>query len=256
MEVVYWLEKFPELCRKSIFLAGPTAGEGKFSWRTDAIEMFRQLGFDGHLFVPEPRGFDWPKAEFHDAIVDWEVDGLNRADCILFWVPRNMETMPGLTTNIEFGEWFKSGKVVLGCPVDAPKMDYMKYRGSQHGIKPIWNSLEQTISWAITKVGASSTRMDGECMVPGYIWHTKAFMLWYLRIKESGYKLNHATISWVDHTDQIFARHFALKATVQRKGSQTTEEMIVIGHANGGYEAFCYSQEVDYQFAWHPSASF
>jgi hypothetical protein len=233
---VYWQEKFPELCQRSIFLAGPTAGEGKFSWRTDAIEMFRQLGFDGHLFVPEPNGFDWPTPEQHDAIVDWEVDGLNRADCILFWVPRNMETMPGLTTNIEYGEWFKSGKVVLGSPGDAPKMDYMKYRGFQHGVDPQWSSLEQTVSWAIKKIGASSTRQDGECTVPLYIWHTKAFQLWYRSLPSGGNVLKQARVCWVDHDKKNLIQHFIVQATIAKSTGSGVENLTIFGHADGQYE--------------------
>jgi nucleoside 2-deoxyribosyltransferase len=236
MEIVYWLEKFPELCQRSIFLAGPTAGKGKPSWRTETIELLRQHGFDGHIFIPEPRGVNWPTEDQHDTIVDWEVDGLNRADCILFWVPRDLKTLPGLTTNIEYGEWFKSGKVVLGSPDDAVKMAYMRYRGSLYGV-PQSNSLEQTVALAIQKVGAVYVaREGGECTVPLYVWHTKAFQLWRLQILDSGYVLERARIAWVDY-DQGMVRNFVALATIVKKATGCgTEEITIFGRADGTYE--------------------
>lgn len=38
---------------KSIFLAGPTPrGENVISWRAEACEILKQLGFDGVVYVP------------------------------------------------------------------------------------------------------------------------------------------------------------------------------------------------------------
>ena len=59
-----------------------------------------RLGFDGAVFVPEPRDGAWTPD--YDGQITWEEAGLHRADCILFWVPRDMETLPGLHTNVEF----------------------------------------------------------------------------------------------------------------------------------------------------------
>lgn len=85
-----------------IFLAGPTPrNKNTKSWRPDAIKCFDEAEFDGILFIPEPRDgkFSWA----YITQVDWEDLGLNLCDCIMFWIPRDMKTMPAMTTNIEWG---------------------------------------------------------------------------------------------------------------------------------------------------------
>ncbi len=198
MNVVYWLEPYPTTCEKSIFLAGPTARQGECpSWRDDALELFERLGWDGTIFIPEPRpGTTWPEKYQHDPVVDWEIDGLNRADCILFWVPRSPDKLPGFTTNIEWGEFFKTGRAVLGCPDEAIRMNYMKYRGSQYQV-PFADSLLGTIRNAISLVGFGALRSGGETCVPLHIWQTESFQQWYTALKQAGNRLESAKVEWV-----------------------------------------------------------
>lgn len=198
MNVVYWLEPYPTTCEKSIFLAGPTARQGECpSWRDEALELFERLGWDGTIFIPEPRpGLTWPEKYQHDPVVDWEIEGLNRADCILFWVPRSPDKLPGFTTNIEWGEFFKTGRAVLGCPDEAIRMNYMKYRGSQYQV-PFADSLLGTIQNAISLVGFGALRTGGETCVPLHIWQTESFQQWYTALKQAGNRLESAKVEWV-----------------------------------------------------------
>lgn len=130
----------------SIFLAGPTLrGRDKelyLNWRDDAVNYLQELNFSGHVYVPEPL------AENKSEQIDWEVYHLEKAKCILFWVPRNLTILPGFTTNIEFGEWMRSGKIVLGVPEDAVKVSYMVYRAKKYGV-PVFDNLKQTVETAI-----------------------------------------------------------------------------------------------------------
>src|SRR4051794_34059540 len=106
MRVFYAGEPLPAQTTCSIFLLGPTprAGRGPGeSWRPAALRELADRGFGGEVFVPEPRDGNWP-AEYTDQL-DWEDAALNRADRILAWVPRDMATLPGLTTNDEWGFW-------------------------------------------------------------------------------------------------------------------------------------------------------
>lgn len=115
---------------KMIFLAGPTSRTNNYnmSWRKEAVEMFEALGYDGTICVPEfstPRAFtdaDW------DRQTDWEWKLLDNATVIMFWVPRNDTTMPGLTTNLEFGTYIERcpERVVLGYPYEATHMQWME----------------------------------------------------------------------------------------------------------------------------------
>lgn len=148
--VCYAREEMPDGWDASVFLAGPTPRDAEVpSWRPEAVELLRHRWYDaavpgGRLvvFVPESRdgGFsgDW------SAQVAWEDTCLNASDVIAFWIPRDLRTMPGLTTNVEWGRWEASGRVVLGAPADAPRMRYLRHYAHRHGA-PTADTLDATI---------------------------------------------------------------------------------------------------------------
>jgi len=194
MKIVYATEDFPVSYTKSIFLAGPTPRSSEVkSWRPEALRLLEGNGYDGVVFVPEPRDGNW--ALSYDQQVDWEDAALNQADCILFWVPRDLKTMPAFTTNHEHGEWFKSGKVVLGAPVNAPKMPYLQHKAFQQ-FEPQASTLENTVKAALEMIGEGALRNGGECQVPLYIWRTSSFQAWYSAQKKAGNRLDGAKVVW------------------------------------------------------------
>lgn len=135
----------------SIFLAGPTPrAPGTPSWRREALDMFVGQGFHGSVFVPETIYWGWHEDWAEQ--VEWEDGALHLATVILFWVPRDLDTLPGFTTNIEYGRWMDSGKCVLGAPPDAPKTGFMRYYADKLGI-PQADTLEDTIIAAMTLAG-------------------------------------------------------------------------------------------------------
>ena len=110
----------------SIFLAGPTPRSPNVkSWRVEMLQQLEKRGFTGTVFVPEPEDGEW-STDYIDQ-VDWELYHLAISTVILFWVPRDLETMPAFTTNVEFGMYIKSGKLIYGRPDDAPKNKYLDY---------------------------------------------------------------------------------------------------------------------------------
>ena len=112
--------------KKSIFLAGPTPrGENVVSQRTEACLILEQIGFDGVVYVPEYSTWK-PKEDYVDQAM-WERIALTDATVILFWVPRKLPDMAAFTTNVEFGYWLHSGKVVYGRPKDASKIKYLDW---------------------------------------------------------------------------------------------------------------------------------
>lgn len=112
--------------RKSIFLAGPTPrGENVVSWRTEVCKILDQMGFDGVIYVPEYSTWK-PKADYVDQAM-WERIALTNTTVILFWIPRELPDMPAFTTNVEFGYWLHSGKVIYGRPNDASKIKYLDW---------------------------------------------------------------------------------------------------------------------------------
>ncbi len=144
-------EPLPKGADHSIFLAGPTPrGPEPKSWRGEALMLLQhggnilKEGFPGTVFVPEPEEGPtgkWPSP--FDQMV-WEHRALEMASCIAFWVPRNMRNMPGLTTNVEFGLFAQSNKIVLGYPDHAEHISYLQFCAGRFGIS-IWDTLEETL---------------------------------------------------------------------------------------------------------------
>lgn len=190
MKIVYANEKFPEKVVKSIFLAGPTPRDaGILSWRPEALKMLKELGYDGHVFFPEPRDGIWRRDYYGQ--IEWEERGLNKADCVLFWIPRNLETLPAFTTNVEFGMWARSGKIVLGSPHDAQKMKYLNALADEFGVVRS-DTLRDTLRNAMSFLGDGALRKGGECDVPLHIWKIREFQNWYAAQKNAGNRLDSA----------------------------------------------------------------
>lgn len=53
----------------------------------------------------------------------WERMALTEATVIMFWVPRSLPDMAGFTTNVEFGYWMPTKKVIYGRPNTAKKIN-------------------------------------------------------------------------------------------------------------------------------------
>lgn len=113
----------------SIFLAGPTKRNGITKWRVEACEYLNQIGFGGIVYIPEYFNSNFDNSKIEEQCL-WERAGLDFCDCILFWIPRNLEEgMPAFTTNVEFGTYMqmKPERVVYGRPSDAQKMRYLDW---------------------------------------------------------------------------------------------------------------------------------
>lgn len=192
MKLVYAREDIPDTITKSIFLAGPTPRSDETeSWRKDAVKILEDKGYDGVVFIPEPRDGSWQKN--YNAQVEWEEECLNIADCIVFWVPRELKTMPAFTTNVEFGTWASSGKIVFGAPPKAEKNTYLKYYAKKFNV-PVGESLTETLSEAMDMLGEGEERSGGERYVPLFIWNTDSFKRWYKAQTNAGNRLDKAKL--------------------------------------------------------------
>lgn len=192
LKVIYSDQKLPTNVTKTIFLAGPTPRTGEVdTWRNEAVEVLKSLNYDGTVFIPEPSGGEFKHS--YDDQVEWELAALNRADIIVFWVPRNLKTFPAFTTNVEFGCWITSGKVVFGYPPEAEKMQYLEYLAKQNNVKS-HSTLEDTLKEAVDRIGEGAERVDGEVEVPLYIWNAPSFQNWYEAQTKAGNTLEHAKL--------------------------------------------------------------
>jgi ADP-ribose pyrophosphatase YjhB (NUDIX family) len=186
LKIVYNRKQPPSFFNKSIFLAGPTPRDSNLkSWRSDAIEILDSLGYDGVVFVPEDSPND-PDLTFPDydtdpvgykEQIDWETTWLNAADCIIFWIPRQLPDFLGLTTNVEFGRFFKSGKVFVGAPKEAVKNEYLKVISEQNDLN-WYDDLSTCIRGALDSINIGSVRTGTERYVPLQLWQHDTFKNW------------------------------------------------------------------------------
>ena len=160
-KVIYAQEKFPLNSDNtwSIFLAGPTPrNKNILSWRKEALKYIDEYpGFEGIVYNPEP--IDVEAYKDYDRQMEWEHEALNRASLILFYIPRNLSLdengkliLPGFTTNIEFGLYAKSNKIVVCIPEEYLTISsntYIQKCCKKFNI-PFMNSLQQTIRYILS----------------------------------------------------------------------------------------------------------
>lgn len=193
----------PETIKKTIFLAGPSLRPGQEeinSWREDAIKILEDKGFNGTVFCPEPRDMEFSENFDYDKQILWEDKYLNLADCIVFWIPRDLSQdkngnfkLPAFTTNIEWGHWADSGKVVYGAPADADKNNYIDFYAEQYNIEKA-NNLTELIDNALDFIAEGAERSGGDRFVPYFIWKLPSFQAWYKVHTQVGNKIEFARL--------------------------------------------------------------
>jgi 8-oxo-dGTP pyrophosphatase MutT (NUDIX family) len=221
LQIIHSPEPTPDELTKSVFLAGPSPRRADDpNWRPAAVEALRQAGFDGTVFLPIPRDGKWP--EDYSVQVEWERRHLALADVIALWCPRDLERLPGFTTNVEFGEWLHSGKLLYGRPEGAPSTRYLdaRYSDVSRQLKPPFNapcnSLEQLAQQCVDRLGEGAVRRGGERSVPLTVWRTPQFQAWYREVVAAGNRLDDAQVLWMFHIPQAnnFLFCFALRVKV------------------------------------------
>ncbi len=154
MHVAYSLDPLEPM--PSLFLAGPTPRDDRLPhWRAEALALLEQANFSGTVYVPEDRG--WKLRKNFDEIeqIKWEQAALDAANVVVFWLCRDelLQTMPGFTTNIEFGRISRDAELtgksfVLGYPKGTRKMGYLQYSADKAGA-PVRHTLTDTLQSAL-----------------------------------------------------------------------------------------------------------
>ncbi|MFI5945895.1 nucleoside 2-deoxyribosyltransferase domain-containing protein [Streptomyces uncialis] len=150
-------EPLPASGSPSVFLAGPTPDRSAPvpSWRPAALDtLTAQWNSETPLTVLSPESRNGQRAARYEDQVDWETTARQNATAILFWIPRDLRTMPGMTTNVEFGLDVTTGRAVLGCPPDCPdpqRNRYLIYIARRHGV-PVLTTLPDTVTAALTLI--------------------------------------------------------------------------------------------------------
>ena len=225
-------------------LCGPTPRDKETkSWRPEALKILEGLGFDGHVFVPEPRD----GRVFGDYVdqVEWETSALHQADVIVFWIPRDLKSLPGFTTNVEWGIWADTGKVVLGTPPDAQKVQYLQHMATKLKVAN-YSTLDTTLEDAVKSLGEGSLRVGGEAQVPLLVWEHPTFQRWYKSQTAAGNRLDSARVLWTfrvgQQLDKVFfwCLHVGMWITAENR-PKTNE--FVLGRSDTSSVALLYRPE-------------
>ncbi|MBP5935371.1 NUDIX hydrolase [Streptomyces sp. LBUM 1476] len=181
----------------SIFLAGPTPRTAEVpSWRPQALrEITGQWRQPGTLVVFVPEARDGKRAGDYTGQLDWERVSRDRADEILYWVPRDMDVLPGLSTNVEFGEDMDSGRAVLGVPDHAVHIRLLRSLADTLTV-PTANTLPKTVALALDRIGPGAARAGGQRDVPLLLWRTMSFRAWLDAQEEAGNELLGGRVAW------------------------------------------------------------
>lgn len=163
MPLICAREPLAEHRAPTVFLAGPTPRSGDVaSWRPAMTTALHQRCPELTVYTPESRRSI--RAEHYDDQVEWEHAALNAATVIAFWIPRDVKSLPAFTTNVEYGLWAASGKVVLGVPEDCPNPErnrYLIWHARRLSI-PVTTTLEATADVAIGMVEEFETGSGSE----------------------------------------------------------------------------------------------
>jgi 8-oxo-dGTP pyrophosphatase MutT (NUDIX family) len=243
MIVVYTQETPPDSFTSSIFLAGPSPRERAHpNWRAEAIEILERLGYQGVVFAPVWRDMNDAGPFNYDSQINWEKRWLNASDQIIFWVPRDLDTLPGFTTNVEFGMWLRSGKILLGSPLDAPKMEYMRWWGAHEGVEN-FDDLTSILKRAVDKLSSGALRHAGQRDVPLHLWLKPEFQHWLRCHSSAGNRLLGAEVVWVFRVGKNKERAFlwALHARmwIESEQREKSNEVVIFRPDVSTIVAYC-----------------
>lgn len=230
--VVHAGENPPDTWQASIFVAGPMPRDPNLpSWRPDVIHLLR-AGWNqpGTLvvFVPEARDRHRPDPGYISQL--WEERWMAVADVILFWVPRDMKTLPGLNTNLEFGRNEATGRIVLGLPPHAVSVHYLRRAAETHGA-PVRDTLAATVTAALDLVADGATRAGPDRDIPLQIWRTPAYQDWR---HATPAQLLSARVLWTWSPPPTFdLRAWAVHVETNLRGTTTRQVLIAQPDAVG-----------------------
>lgn len=230
MQLVFSDQDLPSVVQKSIFLEGPSPRELEtLDWRRQAVEILKQLHYDGVVYIPCPQKV-WDKQKEgkwdYDSQVEWEHKARFASDAIVCWVPRELEKMPALTTNVEFGEDFDLGRFYYGRPDWAVKCKYLDSKTKKQSI-PVYSELDNLLSDVVStlkpiyRVGVLAT-------IPALAWEFDSFRQWLDSMEKAGNELTEACITHVvGNANKAFLIVIQAKVFVLKENRIKSNESVI-----------------------------
>ncbi len=130
--------------QRSVFLAGSIEMGKALDWQTTLTHQLADLD----VVVLNPRRDAWDASwkqtvdepKFREQ-VEWELDGLDRADVIAMWV--EPDTLSPITL-LEFGLHARGGRLVVGCPPGFWRRGNLEVVCARYGI-PLFPTFDEFV---------------------------------------------------------------------------------------------------------------
>lgn len=148
-----------EISSPSIFLAGSIDNCSAIDWQTSVTAAFA----DTNYTVLNPRRPDWDDSWSQDASdrqfnqqVTWELDALDAADLILFYIAPGSASPISL---LELGLYARSKKVIMCCPPGFYRKGNVDIVCQRYGIMQIPDISEKSLDLVKMILGVITTRI-------------------------------------------------------------------------------------------------
>lgn len=148
-----------EIPSPSIFLAGSIDNGTAIDWQTSVTAAFA----DTNYTVLNPRRPDWDDSWAQDASdrqfnqhVTWELDALDAADLILFYIAPGSASPISL---LELGLYARSKKVIMCCPPGFYRKGNVDIVCQRYGIMQIPDISDKSLDLVKMILGVITTRI-------------------------------------------------------------------------------------------------
>lgn len=153
-----------DLPRPWVFLAGAIDHDRAERWQDLAVAILGDLPGT----VLNPRRADWDVTWGNDlddprfaAQVAWELEGLERADAIVCWLPAGSQAPISL---LELGLHARGGRLVVGCPVGFHRRGNVRAVCARFGI-PLHDTLADAMDAIRHRLATGSPVPEAACSI-------------------------------------------------------------------------------------------
>ena len=145
VQTVHYGEPFPA-SEPVLYFLGPTwFPKTEIHWHNQGLAHLAKRRFRGTVALPTPRDGVW-REEDEDEQIQWQLLGQGIARVIIMWASRDSEV-----TKIEFGQWYSTGKLVMGLLSETPIASYMRKCAKLYDV-PTAPILEEVINLGLAKL--------------------------------------------------------------------------------------------------------
>jgi 8-oxo-dGTP pyrophosphatase MutT (NUDIX family) len=218
--VIYLGETLPPAFSASVYLA--CAGAAAF--REELTAQLAAAGFDGVVFVPEPRA----GGSAADAALEaWRTEALGISDVLVLHTGDGGAPSPGSLSL--WADWPRTGRMIV-C---GPRCEGISRQAAQ---RLLFADTPADVAALVLKfLRPGAVRRAGERTVPLSLWRSPSFQSWYRALSRAGHFVEEIDVEWTHRSRGMGRPPFlwAMRPRVRVRGErrQLSGE-VVIGRAD------------------------